>query len=227
MTRKCRATIARLSLIAEAVLLVTFRAAAAQAGEDDHLEPCQITFPEYENRIEAISRAAMPGKVDLWVSVIPSFQPEWSIGVSSDAGRYFITHVVFQQSLWGRSLVHSGSTALSYDFSKPHVRTTTRTASISAELHEALHTELARSIENTHPNEEDDERNGLVRVRLDGVIFEFKSSGRCGRAWSPDDGTRNSKLVDLILALALLADSNGNASSAREDVVRKLRELRP
>jgi hypothetical protein len=66
----------------------------------------------------------MPGEVELWVTVIPSFQPEWSVGISADNGRYFVTHVAFQRSLWGRSLVQSGPNTWSYDFSIPDVRCT-------------------------------------------------------------------------------------------------------
>ncbi|MGB6310741.1 MAG: hypothetical protein WBF89_23400 [Steroidobacteraceae bacterium] len=77
----------------------------AVAVADNHLEPCRVSLVEYESRVESISRAAMPEDVELWVTVIPSFQPEWSVGISSDKGRYFVTHVAFQRSLWSSSLV--------------------------------------------------------------------------------------------------------------------------
>jgi hypothetical protein len=223
---KFRTGIAGVCAIAASVLPAMLQSAITNAAEDDHLEPCRAIFAEYENRVESISRAAVPGEVELWVTVIPSFRPEWSVGVSSDNGRYLVTDVVFRQSLWSRSLVRSGPTMGSHDFSKPRVRTLAKTASISAQLYEALRSEWARSIESTHPEEKNSEATGLQEIRLDGVMFEFKLSERCGSAYSPDPETRNSKLVDLVEALARLADSRGDSSrAAADDVARKLREL--
>lgn len=204
------------------------QSASANSAEYEHLEPCRVLFPDYESRVESISRAAMPGEVALWVTVIPSFRPEWSVGISTDKGRYFVTHVVFKRSLWSRSSVATGPNTFSYDFSKPPVQTTATTANISAVLYEALRSEWSRSIDGVQPVGENTGGNGYQEVRLDGVKFTFKLSGRCGSAWSPDPETRNSKLVDLVTALALLADSRDGASrTASEDVVRKLRELPP
>jgi hypothetical protein len=170
MTRKLCATIAVM------VLIVSLSGVIAHAGEDDRLEPCQVTFPEYEHRIEAISQAATPGEVDFWVTVIPSFQPEWSVGVSTLGGKHLVTHVAFRQSLWGRSLVQSGSTSIR-DFSRPQVQTAVGTASISAGSYSALRSEWIKSIADINPKEGNVAGNGLVRVRADGVIFEFKCLG--------------------------------------------------
>jgi virulence-associated protein VagC len=142
MMKRSRPTIPAITV---PVLMLILPSAITNAGEDDHLEPCQFRFSEYENRVESESRAAMPGKVEFWATVIPSFQPEWSVGVSLDKGRYVVTHVVFRQSLWGSSTVQSGPKIGSHDFAKPHVRTTARTAIMSPELHEALRSQWARS----------------------------------------------------------------------------------
>jgi len=190
----------------------------AVAGE--HLEPCQGHLAEYESRVEALSRGAMPGDVEFLVTVIPSFQPEWSVGVSADKGHFFLTHVVFQPSLWGSSQVQTGPNTFGYDFQKSHVQTTATTVNISAELHEALRSEWDRSIAGARRSE---------GIGLDGVTFKFQLSGRCGSAWSPDPETRNGKLIDLVTALALFADSNRNPSHATGEVVvlRKLQALAP
>lgn len=226
MTSQCHPLIAGMGLVAATLLLAMSPTAIAVAEEDGHLEPCKVIFAQYEDRVESISRAAMPGEVEFWVTVIPSFRPEWSVGVSSEKGHYFVTHVVFRRSLWGRSLVQSGPSTSTYDFSKPHVRTIAKTASISAELHEALRSEWARSIEDARPADPDP--NGLEGIVVDGVTFTFKLSERCGSAESPDPDTRNSQLVDLVMALSRLANSKGDAlRAADEDVVRKLRKLAP
>jgi hypothetical protein len=224
--RKCHPTIAGMWLITALLLLAMSPPAIADAEGDDHLEPCKVIFAQYENRVESISLAAMPGEVEFWVTVIPSFQPEWSVGVSSEKGRYFVTHVFFQRSLWGRRLVQSGPTNSSYDFSKSRVRTTARTAIISAELHRALRSEWARSIEGARPADPDP--NGLERIVLDGATFTFKVSERCGSAELPDPETRNDQLVDLVVALSLLANSKGDTlRAAGEGVERMLQKLAP
>jgi hypothetical protein len=165
-------------------------------------------MPEHESRVESISRTAMPGEAEFWVTVIPSFQPEWSVGVSVDRGRYFVTHVIFQQSLWGRSLVQSGPDTYSYEFSKPDVQTARHTVVISDDLHTALRSEWERSIASARPAE------GLG---LDGVTFKFQLSEHCGSAWSPDPETRNGKLVDLVMSLAHFADTNNGTSQAMDE----------
>lgn len=201
------------SVIASALLAILQPTAASSA--DDRLEPCRVIFPEYENRLESISHAMMPGKVELWVRVIPSFRPEWSVGVSTDKGRYFVTHVVFQESLWSRSVIRTGPNTGSHDFAKPHVETTVATANISGKLYEALRSEWARSIAAIHLSK---------AAGVDGVTFEFLSAGRCGKAWTPDPEARNGRHVELAKALARLADSKGEALlSAAADVERVLR----
>jgi hypothetical protein len=190
------------------------------AVADDHLEPCQAYLAEYESRVEAISRAATPGDIELWVTVIPSFQPEWSVGVSADNGQFLLTHVTFKPSLWGSSLVRSGPNTFAYDFSKPHIQTTVTTAKISAELHDALRSVWDSSIAGARSTE---------GIGLDGTTFKFQLPGRCGSAWSPGPETRNGKLVDLVMALALVADSKEDASHATSEVIalRKLQALPP
>jgi hypothetical protein len=41
----------------------------------------------------------MPGAVQFSATVIPSFFPEWGLGVSIEGTRYLVTHIVFDQSL--------------------------------------------------------------------------------------------------------------------------------
>jgi hypothetical protein len=132
---------------------------------DDHLEPCQGQIGEYESRVEGISRAAMPGTIEFVVTVIPSFQPEWSVGVSADKGHFLLTHVVFRTSLWGSSNVQLGPNLFGKDFSKPHIKTTAKTANVSQSLYEALRSEWDRSIAAARPT---------GSIGLDGEIFYFQ-----------------------------------------------------
>jgi hypothetical protein len=162
----------------------------------------------------------MPGNVEFVVTVIPSFQPESSVGVSAANGHFLLTHVVFQSSLWGSSNVQLGPNIFGRDFSKPDIQTTARTANVSRKLYEALRSEWDRSIARARPTD---------GVGLDGETFNFQLLGRCGSAWSPDPESRNGKLVALVMALALLADSKDDASHATGEVVvwRMLQALPP
>jgi hypothetical protein len=190
------------------------------AQAEDRLAPCHDFLQEYERKVEAIAHEAMPGAVQFWVTVIPSFTPEWSVGVSVDAGHYLLTHVIFDQSLWHSSWVETGPNTQTNDPSKGNAQAKGTTTSISAELYEALHSEWDASIKAARRSD---------MLGLDGVTYNFRFPGECGSAWSPAPETRNGKLVELVDALARLADSEQESPSAHDEgpVLETLRDLPP
>ena len=194
--------------------------AMAGAEAEERLAPCHDFLQEYERRVEAIAHEAMPGAVQFWVTVIPSFTPEWSVGVSVDAGHYFLTHVRFDRSLWHSSWVETGPNTATNDPSKGNAQAIATTTGISVELYRALHSEWDMSIKAARPSE---------LLGLDGVTVNFRLPGECAGAWSPAPATRNGKLVALVSALARLADSERESLAADDEgsVLRSLRELPP
>jgi len=188
---------------------------------EDRLEPCGSSLPEYERRVEAITQEAMPGVVEFWVLVIPSFTPEMSVEVSVDNGRFLLTRVVLDQSFWHSSWVEVGPNTVRNDPSKGHARGVAKTTIISAELHSALRTEWERSINGARPSES-------KTLILDGESYIFRFPGRCASASSPESATRNGKLVDLVYALGRLA-GGGKTANARTEapVLRQLGEIGP
>lgn len=185
---------------------------------EDRLAPCDDYQQEYYDKVEATARAAMPAPAEFSVTIIPSFSPEWSVGVSAGPEPHVLTHVVFDQSVWATSWVETGRN-ITQDLSKANARATARTATISADLYEALRLEWDESIDAATPSR---------MLGVDGVTYYFRMPGRCASTWSPSPETRNGKLVGLVNALARLADSTGESAAPRdEDAVQNmLRDLR-
>jgi len=149
------------------LLMLTLGCSVSTGAEaEDHLAPCSDFLEEYESRVDAIAQKETPGTVEFRVTVIPAFTPESSVAISTESGRYFVTHVVFDRLLW-----HSIN-----DPSKGEVRATAKTAGISAELYRALRPEWDRSIETARP------ANRLVN---DGVVFTFRSDSLSARSEVP------------------------------------------
>jgi hypothetical protein len=190
------------------------------AAAEDHLAPCDSQ--EYEQRVEAIAQATMPGAPELWVTVFPSFTPEWSVSVSTVEGRHLLTHVIFDRSFWYSSWVATGPDTAINDPSKGRARAKAKTTNVSVELYDALRAEWERSIKNARPSESE-------TIIVDGVRYAFRLPGQCASAWSPDSETRNGKLVDLVSNLARLADTQKSTPVARNEgsVLTKLHELPP
>ena len=194
--------------------------AVCACAADDHLAPCDEDFAgAYGQRVEAIGRAAMPGPADFWVTVIPSLTPEWSLGVSSVKGRYLLTHVAFDRSLWNSSWVETAPDRFTNDPSKGHAHAKATTTPISAELYAALRSEWERSVTATRQS----------TSGLDGITYYFRLPGKCASTWSPEAGTRNRQLVDFVSALVRLAhDRSAEPAATKEaDALRQLRELPP
>lgn len=188
------------------------------AVAEDHLAPCDEYFAgAYGQRVEAIAQAAMPGPANFWVTVIPSFTPEWSLSVSSVEGRYLLTYVVFDQSLWNSSWVETAPDRFTNDPSKGHARGKATTRRITAELYDALRSEWSRSVAATRQS----------RFGLDGETYNFRLPGKCANAWSPEASTRNGKLVELVNALVRLARAGSAEPAAKmeADALRQVREL--
>lgn len=200
-----------------AILAVSGLLSAPYARAEDHLAPCGDFLKGYENRVDAIAHGAMPGKVDFWVTVIPSFEPEWSIGVSTSGNQHFLTYVVFDRSLWHGGWASSGPNTMRHDSSSGHTKPKARTVPISQSLHQAIRSEWDRSIKSSRPSE---------ILGLDGISYNFKLPDQCAKAWSPEPNTRNNKLVALVESLRILAKGNAKSSKTDENSVRAtLREL--
>ena len=186
---------------------------------ENNLAPCTDDFPsEYEQRVEAIAQAAMPGPADFWVTVIPSFTPEWSVGVSTVEGRHVLTHVAFNRSFWHSSWIEAGPNQAINDPSKGRARAKARSTTITSALYAALWSEWDRSVNAT--------RQSDVLV-LDGVAFNFRLPDRCATTSFPEPATRNGELVGLVNELVRLARTKNRAPdpTMEGEAMRMLREL--
>jgi hypothetical protein len=165
-----------------------------------------------------LAQAAMPAPVDLWVTAIPSFTPEWSVGVSTVQGRYLLSYVAFDRSFWNSSWVQAAHDEVINDPSKGHARAKARTTAITPTLYEALRSEWDRSLSATRRSD---------RSILDGETYYFRLPGRCASADSPESGTRSGKLVDLVAELIRLTSTKNKApnATAEAEALKKIREL--
>jgi len=189
------------------------------AVAEDYLAPCNDDFPsEYEQRVEAIAQAAIPGPADFWVTVIPSFTPEWIVGVSTVEGRHLLTYIAFDRSFWHSSWVETGLNQAINDASKGRARAKGSSTAITPALYDAL-----RSVWDTSVNAT---RQSDVLV-LDGVAFNFRLPGKCATTSFPEPATRNGALVDLVNELVRLARTENRApdSTTEVEAIEMIREL--
>lgn len=188
---------------------------------DSHLDVCHDhSLDPYLVKVDAISLKAMPGAMKLMVRVLPSFIPEWAVGVTAQGGTYRLTAVEFNQSLWASSWVKTGRQTMQQDFSVAKATVTAHTVRISTELYQLLATEWHRSIRAARPPD--------ISGARDGTSYYFKlPSGECGLAWSPDQDSRNGRLVALVDALRAAAKKKAQAQSDKTTraLLKQVREI--
>jgi hypothetical protein len=197
--------------LAFAILMVVTFGSSAIAQE--YLAPCKSALRAYENRVDSIAHGAMAGGLEFSVTVIPSFNPEWSVGVTSDRGSFYLTYVVFDQSLWHSSWVPAGAGAMKNDASSGHAKPMVTRVRITRNLYAALRSVWAHSIASARPSE---------ALGFDGVTYKFElPQGKCASTWAPAPKTRNGRLVSLVDALRELTSASDKTSGARQDAILK------
>lgn len=191
---------------------------AGNAMGQEYLTPCDSSLRTYTDRVDTIAHGAMPGKLKLSVTVIPSFTPEWSIGITSDKGVLYLTYVVFDQSLYDSSWVLAGDAAMKNDPSAGHATPIAATVRINQNLYAALLSEWQKSIGRARPSR---------RLGLDGVTYMFElPTNQCAGAWSPAPNTRDRKLVNIVQELRELASDGEKLASVKSAaIIKALQEL--
>lgn len=185
----------------------------------EYLTPCHKGFlSDYTHDVDVIARNAMPGRLKLSVIVIPSFRPEWGVGVTIQRGVTYLTYVVFDHSLWHRVSAETSNTLHGNNLPAEPVKPIARTTRISGGLSAALLAEWQRSIRAARPS---------PSLGTDGATFRFNlPNGQCASAWSPSPHTRNRKLVNIVLALRDLAGKDKDANPAQTHaLINALRDL--
>ncbi|HTR00807.1 MAG TPA: hypothetical protein VMH83_12485 [Candidatus Acidoferrum sp.] len=175
------------------------------------LEPC-TTYDfsrKYEERVASLTQGAMPGKYEFGVMVIPSFTPEWGVGISKEKESIFLSYVVLNKSLWGASWVKAGSNLKQMDFSTIEILPKKVTVQINQAIYDGLRAEWERSISSNRASQ---------FGGLDGTTYNFKLLGQCGKAWSPKPETRNGKLVELVNELQKLASTTEDGELTTREV---------
>lgn len=177
-----------------AVFLMSFFACINLAKAEDHLATCDGLLSDYTRKVESISRAAMPGELELAVTVIPSFEPEWSVGITRAENKYYLSYVILDRSLWSDSWVKTGRGTRQLNVASSRAKPKGKTIIISNALHDAVRSEWERSIQDARRSD---------NVGLDGTqyLFQLPATRRCASAWSPAPATRNDRLVSIVASL--------------------------
>jgi hypothetical protein len=151
------------------------------------LEPCREDFSdEYHARVNRIIGDAVAQPSSLRLTTFPSFQPESGL-ILVGAELYFVRLNSFY---WAESLYADRDGSYRRDFVKPKIVTTT--------LHAPLSATIARRIEYVY-SAAIAKAGTSGRMGLDGVAYVFSTSnGACAWAWSPEPGTRNGRLLELM-----------------------------
>lgn len=190
---------------------------AGNAMGQEYLTPCDSSLRAYTDRVDTIAHRAMPGKLKLSVTVIPSFTPEWSIGITSDKDVLYLTYVVFDQSLWDSSWVPARRSHKN-DPSAGHATPEATTVRITQNLYAALLSEWQKSIGRARPSR---------LLGLDGVTYRFElPTNQCASTWSPAPKTRDRKLVNIVQELRELASGREKLAPVKSAaIIKALQEL--
>lgn len=186
-----------------------------------HLEPCSAPVLDgYHDRVDALLDSSVEGQILVRFSAYPSFLPEHGIRIVKDENSYRVYHVVLLQQVWANSVPPATlKGTVRYELSEADLPRDTASIVLSDEIADAL-VELIGS-----------EIDGAVvsnALGLDGVHYRFRFGPEaCGTIWSPQDGTRTRKLVDLMGILGSIVRSKNPTALNRlqEAVETTVREL--
>lgn len=212
-----------------AALLMSGTLCAAQVNE---LNPSCMNIPSYNTRLDAAFDLATKGKPMVDLDVIPSFQIEWGIRVTSlEGGSYSLQYITFDDQLWHASWmqVRSNSNASvkvedsdgthSYvlDPSVAKVHTIVKSIGISEELAMALKQLVSTAIASAKKSD---------LLGFDGITYRFSVGGTtCAQAWTPQPDTQPGRLAALFESLREIAQS-GAPTISKSDEQRLLTQTR-
>ena len=171
-----------------AVLIMAF--APTLSFAQSALEPCELEFlGDYYRGVDKIIDDAVGSTPRLSLTTLPSFSPEYGVRLVGD----YVHLVQFDSSFWyGATSIDSRGRGRD-DFST-QVNTRTYRAEISASIANRIKQAYTESIAGSKKSD---------RMGADGVSYRFTTPETgCGEAWSPDQDTPNSGLVELSELLA-------------------------
>lgn len=153
----------------------------------DHLEPVEGVFDLYDYQIEYYPKVrkilfdGLSDNPEIRYLIMPSFSGEKVLDINKDfaSGKYFINFQIAEPSVWE-----------SIQSDKTEVKVKKIKKEISAKDIELIKTLFKKAILTViYP---DKEINGL-----DGTNYYFTSSHKSGTIWSPESGSKMSKLVEI------------------------------
>jgi len=177
------------------------------------LRPCSVHH-HYPDRVDALLDRPLQGEVLFRFTESSGFRPQHGIRLVRVGEHYRVYDVILLRQLWPSTHVppSSGESGVG-ESALEEIPNDSAFAQISGELAE----QVIDLVESEIAHAEDSFYFGY-----DGTTYRFRSAdGACGTTWSPDEGTRTRRLVDLMETLASLARSSKNPA-VRESLQRAM-----
>ena len=185
--------------------------------KEDHLEPVASIFDisnikfEYYSKVRKVLFNGLSDTPEIRFLVIPSFSPEnvLDIEFDRDNNKYYIVYHICEKKIW-------------YNKKWYKVKVKKYKKEIDKESVKLIKSLFEKAIARTKFTENE------TLVFTDGTQYYFsvnKFGLKSGTVWSPSDGTKMRKLVDIGTELIKLAKSENEVVKINKDLRRKIENL--
>ena len=180
----------------------------------DHLEPVRSIFDIYDFQFEYYSKVrnilfeGLTDNSEIRYLVMPSFSGENVLDISKDQKnfKYFIHHHIAEQSIW-----YSQN-----DEKEVKVKVKKIKKEISERDVELIKLLFQKAVSTSrYPDKK--------TYGLDGTTYYFFTSRKSGAIWSPDSGSKMSRLVEI--GYDIIDFSKNDSQNLSEEIVRKIELL--
>lgn len=198
------------------LIILSFWGPIKAQDKGDHLEPVGSIYDLYDFQLEYYSKVrkvlfkGLTDSPEIRFQVMPSFTPEnvLDIEFNRDENKYYIVYHICEKTIW-------------YNEKWDKTRVETYKTEIDKESVELIKSLFKVAIAKTkYPEEE--------IMGLDGVDYYFSINNwglKSGTVWSPSDGTKMAKLVDIGFELIKLAKSKEVLVKIDKDLRIKIENL--
>jgi hypothetical protein len=200
---------------------------SARDNSPDHLVPEQSVYfgpkydVEYESRVIAVLRGAFDADVRVRMIAEPSFQPEYTVGLSEDAGEYRIFALEPAVPLYSYQILEDlerGAIASVGKSGEMKSEIAKLRSTLPADYHDVKVNRCQTSVDSRlggrlidvwqrmllqtrFEGDPDDKAPETETIRMDGEDFHFSMRSRFGalegKTWSPSLPSKPAKLVEI------------------------------
>jgi hypothetical protein len=199
-----------------ALIFFSFLEPIKAQDKGDHLEPVGSIYDIYDFQFEYYSKVrkvlfnGLTDAPEIRFQVMPSFTPENVLDIEFDRGnsKYYIVYHICEKMIW-------------YNEKWDKIKVEKYKTEIDKESVELIKSLFDIAIAQTKFPEDE-------TIGLDGANYYFsinKFGLKSGTVWSPSDGTKMRKLVDIGYGLIKLAKSKNELAKIDKDLRQKIENL--